>query len=368
MEQSNIHAGAFAEHSGEVANQQKILALQFEETKETLGTALLPMIQKLMDMFIPLLEFTAKYADILIPIAGVILGIVAAMKLYELWTWATEAATLAAEAAQWLWNAAMMANPIGLIVLAIMAVIAILVVLYMKVDWFRNAVDAAIDGIIAAWNWLWEVITDMFNWVKDNWPLLLAILTGPFGLATKWIIDNWQGIKDFFWRLPGQIRGFLGEVWNIITYPFRIAAGAITAFFDPIKDFFWRLPGQIRTFFGQLADIITYPFKLAFNAVKYLWNTTVGGFGINVPSWVPGLGGKGWTIPRMASGGIVNRPTLALIGEAGPEAVVPLNGSGIGTTYIVNVYALNANAETGRLVAESLREYNRTAGTVVRGN
>ena len=48
MEKTADKAGAFAEHSGEVANQQKILALQFEETQETIGTALLPVIQKLM--------------------------------------------------------------------------------------------------------------------------------------------------------------------------------------------------------------------------------------------------------------------------------------------------------------------------------
>jgi len=50
-----------------------------------------------------------------------------------------------------------------------------------------------------------------------------------------------------------------------------------------------------------------------------------------VPGWVPGLGGKGFdvpNIPMLAAGGIVNSPTLAMIGEAGPEAVIPLDRMG----------------------------------------
>lgn len=121
----------------------------------------------------------------------------------------------------------------------------------------------------------------------------------------------------------------------------------------------------MRWLFGQIYDIITYPFRRAMDAIKWLWNNTVGGFGFTLPSWIPlGLGGKEFRIPEMAAGGIVNRPTLALIGEAGPEAVIPLSrmGAAGGDTYIVNVYALNANAETGRMISESLREYNRTTG------
>jgi len=55
---------------------------------------------------------------------------------------------------------------------------------------------------------------------------------------------------------------------------------------------------------------------------------------------------------------------VALIGEAGPEAVVPLSHGGFGNT-VINVYALTANAEVGRQVWEALREYERTSGRAV---
>ena len=77
---------------------------------------------------------------------------------------------------------------------------------------------------------------------------------------------------------------------------------------------------------------------------------------------MPGIGGKGWSIPKMARGGIVTRPTIALIGEAGPEAVVPLGASSGFGNVTINVYALTANAEVGRKVWEALREYERING------
>jgi len=70
-------------------------------------------------------------------------------------------------------------------------------------------------------------------------------------------------------------------------------------------------------------------------------------------------------IPKMAEGGIVNRPTLALIGEAGPEAVVPLSkmGAGGGSDVNINVNGgLATSAEIGQTVLNALRAYQRSAG------
>jgi hypothetical protein len=68
-------------------------------------------------------------------------------------------------------------------------------------------------------------------------------------------------------------------------------------------------------------------------------------------------------IPRMAEGGIVNSPTLALIGEAGPEAVVPLDRINTGGGVTVNVTGgLSTSAEIGQAVVNALRAYSRSAG------
>jgi hypothetical protein len=71
------------------------------------------------------------------------------------------------------------------------------------------------------------------------------------------------------------------------------------------------------------------------------------------------------SIPKMADGGIVTGPTLAMIGEAGPEAVIPLSQMGRmgGGGVTVNVTGgLSTSAEIGQSVVNALRAYSRTAG------
>lgn len=71
-------------------------------------------------------------------------------------------------------------------------------------------------------------------------------------------------------------------------------------------------------------------------------------------------------MPRLATGGIVRRETLALIGEAGPEAVVPLNGSALGSTYNITVNAgMGTNGtDIGRQIVSEIKKYERTSGKV----
>jgi phage-related protein len=107
-------------------------------------------------------------------------------------------------------------------------------------------------------------------------------------------------------------------------------------------------------------------FKTIFNGIASVWNNTIGKFSFTVPSWVPGIGGKGFAmpnIPMLANGGIVTGPTLAMIGEAGPEAVIPLDRmsqmGGGGTTVNINV-----NGGDPQSVVNALRTYMRQNGSV----
>jgi hypothetical protein len=73
-------------------------------------------------------------------------------------------------------------------------------------------------------------------------------------------------------------------------------------------------------------------------------------------------------VPKLAKGGIVNKPTLAIIGEAGPEAVVPLSGrnAGMGNSITINVSAgMGADgAVIGREIVDAIKRYERTSGPV----
>ena len=106
--------------------------------------------------------------------------------------------------------------------------------------------------------------------------------------------------------------------------------------------------------------------KTIFNGIATVWNNTFGKLSFKIPSWVPGLGGKGFevpNIPMLAQGGLVMSPTLALIGEAGPEAVVPLDrmndfGGGGGNVTI------HVNGGDPNAVVDALRKYYRQNGNI----
>jgi len=61
-------------------------------------------------------------------------------------------------------------------------------------------------------------------------------------------------------------------------------------------------------------------------------------------------------LPAFAEGGVVNRPTIALVGEKGPEAIVPL-GKGMGATVVQNIYANGDLSVIRREVASGLRDF-----------
>jgi len=128
--------------------------------------------------------------------------------------------------------------------------------------------------------------------------------------------------------------------------------------------------GALKTAFTATFDALKIAIDVAWEAIKGminkfgdLWNNTVGKLSFKVPSWVPGLGGKGFDIPdipKLANGGIVTAPTLALIGEAGPEAVVPLDrAGGMGNNITIHVNGGDPNA-----VVDALRRYMKTNGSV----
>ena len=119
----------------------------------------------------------------------------------------------------------------------------------------------------------------------------------------------------------------------------------------------------LTTYFTAIFNI----YKSLFNGIAKLWNGTVGKLAFNIPSWVPVIGGKGFEVPEipmLADGGIVTGPTLAMIGERGPEAVIPLSGRGGGMgNYTININGgLGSSAEIGTAVVNAIRAFNRQNG------
>ena len=135
---------------------------------------------------------------------------------------ASAVASKAMAAAQWLVNAAMDANPITLVVAAIAALAAGVVLAYIKFKPFRDIVDDIGHVLKRLATVVLGGVETAIGWVRSHWPILLAILTGPFGLAALAIAKNWSKITagasaalhaiiGFFTKLPGEILGALAK-------------------------------------------------------------------------------------------------------------------------------------------------------------
>jgi hypothetical protein len=163
--------GQWAAQTGTVAEQQQILSARLEDTQAKLGEALLPVMVAVIDKLTGMATWVTANVDTVqklalgvAALAGTILVVNGAVKVYE-------AATKVAAAAQWLWNAAMSANPIALVVIAIAAVAAGIYLAYQKFDTFRNIVDTvgralktAFDGAKTAISW----VVDKIQWLLDK--------------------------------------------------------------------------------------------------------------------------------------------------------------------------------------------------------
>jgi phage-related minor tail protein len=137
----------------------------------------------------------------------------------------------------------------------------------------------------------------------------------------------------------------------------------VNALFNGIKK---GVTASVDFIKGYLNVVMNF-YKSIFNGIASLWNNSIGKLSFSVPDWVPGLGGKGFdvpNIPMLADGGIVRSPTLALIGEKGPEAVVPLNrAGGLSGGYTINITGgLATSADIGRAVVNSIKAMNRVDG------
>lgn len=405
MDQSSDAQGQFAKESDTVAGQAARLKAEFADLEAELGKNLLPVMVKVLGALKSMVEFVANNQGWLVPLAASIVAIVAAVKLWEIGLIAWKAITLIATGVQAAFNIVMDANPVVLVVVAIAALVAGFILLYNNVDWFRELIDKVgrffkevFEGMVTVFEavivsigkvvgTVVEVITypyrTAYNQVKDVIDKIPAIfdailafikpivfkvievITYPYRTAydaIKTVIDK---VPAIFSATVTAISSALSTVWQIVSYPFTNGVAIALTAWEKITTFASGLYGKIQTSLAGVAELILYPFKMAFNLIAKGWNNTVGGFGFTIPSWVPGVGGKSFkipNIPELAKGGIVTRATLAVLGEAGPEAVVPLDKAGLAGNVVINVYALTANAEVGKQVFNALKEYERISG------
>tara|TARA_R110001632_G_scaffold12717_8_gene44050 strand:- start:119 stop:1900 length:1782 start_codon:yes stop_codon:yes gene_type:complete len=227
--------------------------------------------------------------------------------------------------------------PIALIIAAIVFVIAIV---YRYWDEIVAFFKPAIDVIIAVAKMYYTLVMAAIGIAYD---VIVAVFKGIWGVVS-YIIDLFIAIVKGAWNIIWGVIVFAGKaigvMFNLVTWPFRMAYKGIIWFFG------W-IAGAPRRVGNKILDGI----KWVLNKFLGLWNSTAGALQFDIPDWVPVIGGKTFGLPKiplLAKGGIVNSPTLAMIGEDGPEAVVPLtqknNPNGIGLGGGGGPITININA------------------------
>lgn len=293
--------------------------------------------------------------------------------------------------AQRILNSTMLMSPITWWIVGIVALIAILVVMYKKFDWFRDFVDTVFKGIKIA-------IEAVINWVKDNWPLLLAILLGPFGLLVfgiakywdeiiefvkgipgkiaaagsaiwSWITDKWSAMRTaidekilqlVIWaaQLPGKIKTAASGIWSWITDKWNDMRNGVSTKVSEFITFVAGLPGRIKNAAFGMWDGIGNSFKGMLNNIIGWWNNL--SFDLSIPTnsvtKFLKIAGLGFTlntpdIRPLAKGGVVMPSpggTLARIGEAGrPERVEPLDPDGLSKRDKALISMMTGGAASG---------------------
>lgn len=219
-----------------------------------------------------------------------------------------------------------------------------LTVAVLKVIW-----DTIVAIFQAIWDGIVAIFTPIGEWFGERWNDITTVLAD----VAKWFGETFQKAWDALTKVFSPIGTWFGERWNDVTTAlanvatwfgniFSSAYEAVTNAFSSIGSFFsgvWETVKGIFVDAGQkVGSAVGGAFKGAVNAVLGTIENVVNGFigMINgVLDAIRGLPGLGWvgsvgtiSLPRLARGGIVDSPTVAMIGEAGKEVVMPLENTG----------------------------------------
>ncbi|ACA44334.1 phage tail tape measure protein [Clostridium botulinum] len=306
--------------NGQLGESVDKIAVSFGKLIEKLSESVTNWLPKIIDALAWIMDNASFIASgiagigtalMVLNVANMIMGLVEAFKAFKA---ANEGATVA----QWLLNAAMAANPIGLVVSIIAGLIAGIIVLWNTNEDFRNAVIDAWNAILGAAQTVWGGIVNFFTVdIPAAWQSLLDFFNGvPGWFADLWttiqqaFVDGWNAIVNFFTQTIPQWIDSVGEWFNelphLIGYALGYALGTIVKWgvdtwnylvtnvpiwINNVVNFFATLPGRIWTWLVNTINRIVnwgqQTYTNMVNAATRAINATI--------QWFGQLPGRIWT-------------------------------------------------------------------------
>jgi len=372
--QGLMNAGKAWQDNNEVLVESNKANAEYEDSMAQLSETVLPIITKITEAVTKFINFILdNRASVVAALTAIAAGF-AAFKITSLISSLISGFTTffgvikSGQGVMAALNAVMSANPIGLIITAVAALVAAFIYLWNNCEEFRQF-----------WIDLWENIKKVFS---DVWNAIVGFFTetipNAIGKVTEIFqkFDNWlTGIfsadwSESFGAFGEIINGFFANVkniWNSIKKVFQGIIDFVSGVFSGDWSKAWE---GIKSIFSGIWDGFVSIVKMPINGIIGLINAMIDGINwviekintisFDVPDWIPFVGGQTWgfnlptigKIPYLAKGGILSQGS-AVVGEAGPElltmaggraVVQPLTNQNTNTTNFggVNFYVYGA--------------------------
>jgi phage-related protein len=202
---------------------------------------------------------------------------------------------------------------------------------------FTFAAQLAVGAVIGIFAVFGIDIVAVFTKIKLYFDIVWTAIKLVFSTALEWIRNTWNSV----W---GAIGSFIGPIWdtikNTINDSWNFIIGKFSEFAEPLNKAWTSLWSGVGNTLTMVWEGVKTTIKNSINWILEKINSVIRAMNSVAEKGAGVLGMSALRIPEiplLAAGGIVNSPTLAMIGEAGPEAVIPLsrmNGFGNGGPII----------------------------------
>lgn len=328
----------------------------------------IPVLEDMVKWFQDAVTWIQKNQETVQAWIGVIVGATTAIGTFLLIISWSKIMTAAANAikvvrtAMIAFNAVLMANPVGLVVAAIVGLVAAFIYLWNNVEGFRKFWKSAWNTIKSLANSAWKAIrkyfSDAWSAIKKTWSAVTSFFRGVwngiksvFNSVKSWFADKfksawsgvksaWNSAKSFFSGIWSGIRGVFGSVNSWFRSKFQSAWSAIKSVFSGWGSFFSGLWSKIKSKFGSIGtslgsamgNAVKSGLNRVLSTVQSAINKGIGliNSAIRLANKLPGINVgtvPKISLPRLARGGVLEKGQVGLLEGTGAEAVVPLENN-----------------------------------------